>query len=412
MSANSNSFAKNWLFGLVNQTLGSNDQAVDGTGSRRQHGSALRWSLRWWGGMLLWLVLVLPAQAAVELRVAIGQDQDTVTIGSSTTAVIRNGSGEAIYQLPQLQGVSMESDTSDIDLVNDGTVLSESDAFWLEPANDGFVWINGSWYRGRVRVAQEGGKLLAINYVELEDYLYSVVGSEMPTSWPQAALQSQAVAARSYALYKQSRSKHPLYDLNATTTYQVYKGIEQEHPNTINAVDSTAREVVTYNGTVIEAIFHSSSGGGTENAADVWSSDVPYLRSVQDFDQGSPVYSWQETYTLTEFSHKIGDIGQIHTIGTAQLTPSGRVASITFAGEDGTRTLRGRDVRSALKLRSTRFDIDLNEDTEMITVTGSGYGHGVGMSQWGARTLAEKGWDYEQILNHYYQSTAIAQLEN
>lgn len=411
MSA-SNPFAKNWLFGLVNNPLGTDERVVNGTGFSQQYGSALRWSLRWWGGMILWLVLVLPAQAAVELKVAIGQDQDAVTIGSSTPAIIRNGSGEAIYQLPQLQGVSMESDTSDIDLVNDGAVLSESDAFWLEPANDGFVWINDKWYRGRVQVAQEGDKLLAINYVDLEDYLYSVVGSEMPTSWPQAALQSQAVAARSYALYKRSRSKHPLYDLNATTAYQVYKGIEQEHPNTVNAVDSTAREVVTYNGTVIEAIFHSSSGGGTENASDVWSSDVPYLRSVQDFDQGSPVYSWNETFTLTEFSNKIGDVGQIHTIGTAQLTPSGRVASITFAGEEGTRTLRGRDVRSALKLRSTRFDIELNEETETITVTGSGYGHGVGMSQWGARTLAEKGWDYRQILNHYYQSTAIAQLEN
>ena len=412
MSANSNSFAKNWLFGLVNHESETNELGADETDSSWQHGSAMRWSWRWLGGMIVWLVLVLPAQATVELRVAIGQDHDTVTIGSSTAAVIRNGNGEAIYQLPLLQGVSIESDTADIDLVSDGKVLSESDAFWLEPANDGFVWINGKWYRGRVQVAQEGGKLLAINYVDLEDYLYSVVGSEMPTSWPQAALQSQAVAARSYALYKQSRSKYPLYDLNATTTYQVYEGIEQEHPNTITAVDSTANQVVTYNGTVIEAIFHSSSGGGTENASDVWSSDVPYLRSVQDFDQASPVYSWDETFTLTEFSNKIGDIGQVHTIGTVQLTPSGRVASITFAGEEGTKTLRGRDIRSALKLRSTRFDIDLNETTETITVTGSGYGHGVGMSQWGARSLAEEGWDYEQILNHYYQSTAIAQLEN
>lgn len=417
MSANSDSFAKNWLFGLANKSV-PNERVTNETSSSWQRKSILRpslqlrWSLRWWGGMLLWLLLVLPAQAAVELRVAIGQDQDTLTIGSSTAAIIRNGSGEALYQLPQLQGVSVESDTSDVDLVSSsGTILSESNAFWLEPTDDGFVWIGDKWYRGRVQVTQEGGQLLAINYVDLEDYLYSVVGSEMPTSWPQAALQSQAVAARSYALYKRSRSKYPLYDLNATTAYQVYKGIEQEHPNTINAVDSTANQVVTYNGTVIEAIFHSSSGGGTENASDVWSSDVPYLRSVQDFDQGSPVFSWNETFTLTEFSSKIGGIGQVHTIGTAQLTPSGRVASITFAGENGTKTLRGRDVRSALQLRSTRFVIDLNETTKTVTVTGSGFGHGVGMSQWGARSLAEEGWDYERILNHYYQSTAIAQLE-
>ncbi|MBE9063318.1 SpoIID/LytB domain-containing protein [cf. Phormidesmis sp. LEGE 11477] len=408
MSANSDSFAKNWLFGLVNNHPKTNEPITGSSWDK----PALRWSMRWWGGMLLWLLLVLPAQAAVELRVAIGQERDAITIGSSTAAIIRNGSGEALYQLPQLQGVSVKSDAFDVDLVSNGTTLSESSAFWLEPAEDGFVWIGDKWYRGRVQVTQEGGELLAINHVDLEDYLYSVVGSEMPTSWPQAALQSQAVAARSYALYKQSRSKYPLYDLDATTAYQVYKGIEQEHPNTITAVDSTANQVVTYNGQIIEAIFHSSSGGGTENAADVWSSDVPYLRSVQDFDQGSPVYSWKETFTLAEFSTKIGGIGRVHTIGTAQLTPGGRVASITFAGADGTKTLRGRDVRSALRLRSTRFDIDLNEETETITITGSGFGHGVGMSQWGARSLAEQGWDYERILNHYYQSTVVAQLEN
>ncbi len=402
MPANSATFSKNWLFGLVTH---KNEPG-------QLQKSALRWSLRWWGGMLLWLVLVLPAQAAVELRVAIAQNQDAITIGSSTAAVIRNGSGEALYQLPQLQGVSLESDAFEVDLVNNGSTLAESNAFWLEPADDGFVWIGGKWYRGKVMVTQEGGELVAINYVDLEDYLYSVVGSEMPTSWPQAALQSQAVAARSYALYKRSRSKYPLYDLDATTTYQVYKGIEQEHPNTINAVDTTTDQVVTYNGSVIEAIFHSSSGGGTENASDVWSSDVPYLRSVVDYDQGSPVYSWKETFTLSDFSDKIGGIGRVETVGTAQLTVGGRVASITFAGQNGTKTLRGRDVRSALGLRSTRFNIDLNEMTNAVTVTGSGFGHGVGMSQWGARSLAEQGWDYERILKHYYQSTAIARLEN
>ena len=193
MPANSTSFDKNWLFGL----------AIDKTGpdqSLLQGGSWGRWSLRWWGGVLLWLLLVLPAQAAVELRVAIAENQDAITIGSSTAAIIRNGRGEALYQLPQLQGVSLESDASNVDLVNNGSTLAESNAFWLEPADDGFVWIGSKWYRGRVMVTQAGSELVAINYVDLEDYLYSVVGSEMPTSWPQAALQSQAVAARSYAL--------------------------------------------------------------------------------------------------------------------------------------------------------------------------------------------------------------------
>jgi len=356
------------------------------------------------------VLLLVPAQA-VEMRVAIAQGDEAITVGSSSMGVISDGTGKALYQLPELQGITIKADGNGVDLTNGQETLSESNAFWLEPSEDGYVWIGEKWYRGRVMVTLEDGDLTAVNCVDLEDYLYSVVGSEMPTSWPQAALQSQAVAARSYALYKRSRSNNPLYDVDATTTFQVYKGLEQEHPNTLAAVDATTDQVVTYNGQVIEAIFHSSSGGFTENANEVWSSDVPYLRGVEDFDHSSPVFAWEETFSLQEFSDKIGDVGTVRSIGAPQLSSGGRVANISIAGDRGSKTLRGRDVRSALRLRSTRFNIDLNAASNTVTITGSGFGHGVGMSQWGARRLAEEGWSFEQILQHYYQSTVVAQLE-
>ncbi|MFK8184998.1 MAG: SpoIID/LytB domain-containing protein [Phormidesmis sp.] len=394
------SFARQWLLGLTHRHSAQAPSKL-----------SLRQSLSWCGGLLLWLLLVLPAQAAVELRVAIAQGNDNITVGSSTSGIISDGNGRALYQLPELQGITIAADDNDVDLISGSGTLAESSAFWLEPSEDGFVWIGDKWYRGKVQVTLENGELTAINHVELEDYLYSVVGSEMPTSWPQAALQSQAVAARSYALYKRSRNTKPLYDVDATTTYQVYKGIQQEHPNTIAAVNATEDKVITHNGQIIEAIFHSSSGGFTENAGEVWSSDVPYLQGVEDFDQNSPVFSWEATFTLDEFSEKIG-VEDVHTIGTPQLSSGGRVATIAIAGKDDTKTLRGRDVRSALRLRSTRFNIDINDDSEMVTITGSGFGHGVGMSQWGARSLAEQGWSFEQILQHYYRSTVVAILEN
>ncbi len=393
-------FTKNWLFRLT--TAPQDNLSL----------SALYRSLRWCGGLLLWLLLVLPAQAAVELRVAINEGTSAISVGSSTTGIIRNGNGQALYQLPELQGITLKSDGSGVDLTNGSGTLAESSAFWLEPSADGFVWIGDKWYRGRVLVTAAGGKLAAVNYVDLEDYLYSVVGSEMPTSWPQAALQSQAVAARSYALYKRSRSRSPLYDLDATTASQVYKGIAQEAPSTITAVDTTANQVVTYGGQVIEAIFHSSSGGHTENASEVWSSDVPYLRGVEDYDQNAPVFRWQETFSLSDFGNRVGGVGRVRSIGTPHLTTQGRVATISIAGDGGTRTLKGSDVRSALGLRSTRFTISIDQNAGRVTVTGFGFGHGVGMSQWGARSLAEQGWSFEQILQHYYQSTAIAQLDN
>ena len=406
MTTQTTPFAKNWLLCLT--ATRPTGAACEGHPLAK---SALRWSLRWWGGLLLWLVLVLPAQAAVELRVAIAQGSQTINIGSSTTGVIRNGGGQDLYQLPELQGITLKADANEVDLTNGGAPLAESNAFWLEPSEDGFVWIGDKWYRGRVMVTVEGGKLVAVNYVDLEDYLYSVVGSEMPTSWPQAALQSQAVAARSYALYKRTRTRSPLYDLDATTASQVYKGIAQEAPSTVAAVNATANQVVTYNGQVIEAIFHSSSGGHTENASEVWSSDVPYLRGVADYDQSAPVYQWQETFSLADFSSRIGNVGTVRTVGTPRLTTQGRVATISITGDRGTQTLKGQDIRSALRLRSTRFTISLDQNAGRVTVSGFGFGHGVGMSQWGARSLAEQGWSFDQILQHYYQSTAIAQLE-
>ena len=395
-SSASAAFTGNWLFGLARQ--------------QSSQSSKLKKGLFWCGGFIVWLLLMLPAQAGVEMRVAIAQGDDNITVGSSTSGIISDGNGRALYQLPELQGITIAADTNDVDLVSGSGTLAESSAFWLEPSDDGYVWIGDKWYRGKVQVTLENGELTAVNHVDLEDYLYSVVGSEMPTSWPQAALQSQAVAARSYALYKRSRNTNPLYDVDGTTTYQVYKGLEQEHPNTIAAVDSTEDKVITHNGQIIEAIFHSSSGGFTENAGEVWSSNVPYLQGVEDFDQGSPVFNWEATFTLREFSDKIG-VGRVRTIGTPQLSSGGRVATIDFSGDDGTKTLRGRDVRSALGLRSTRFDIDFNENSNMVTITGSGFGHGVGMSQWGARSLADQGWSFEQILQHYYRSTVVALLE-
>ena len=300
-------FAKNWLFQLTQRPL--SDQATSVQGAEQQASptplkksasskQAIRWSLRWLGGGLLWLLLVLPAQAAVELRVAVSQGKDVISVGSSTTGIISNGNGQPLYQLPELQGITIKADGNEVDLTNGNQTLSESSAFWLEPSEDGFVWIGDRWYRGRVMVTLEAGKLTAINYVDLDDYLYSVVASEMPSSWPQAALQSQAVAARSYALYKRSRNRNPLYDVDATTNYQVYKGLAQEQPSTIAAVQSTLNQVVTHNGEVIEAIFHSSSGGFTENASEVWSSDVPYLRGVEDYDQSAPVFSWEKNIYL------------------------------------------------------------------------------------------------------------------
>lgn len=375
-----------------------------------------RYPWRWLGSLTVWLLLVLPAQAALELRVAVVQELEQIDIGSSTPGIIRDGTGQAIYQLPGLQSITVTADDGELALTAredeaGADELAESSAFWLEPETDGLVWIGGKWYRGRVRVVPTADGLTAINYVDLERYLYSVVGSEMPTSWPQAALQAQAVAARSYALYKQQRAKNPLYELGGTDAYQVYGGVAQEAPSTVAAVDATAGQVLTYSGQIIEAVFHSSSGGHTENAGEIWSSDVPYLRGVPDYDQGAPVFQWLESFSRADFSTRIGDIGLVTELGDPRRTSWGRIVSMEIEGEDGAVTLRGSELRQKLGLRSTRFSLEYHPESDLITATGGGYGHGIGLSQWGARGLADQGWSYDQILRHYYQQTELARFQ-
>ena len=372
---------------------------------------AQRHRLRLWkffprGGafaLLLWIVWCLPG-LALEIRVAIQENASQVTVGTSNTGIIREPGGNAIAQLPGGRSLTVASQNSQ--LKTDGGF---GDTFWVEPTEGGYVFIGDRWYRGRVLVSSTGSGVTAINYVDLDYYLYSVVGGEMSSSWPVEALKAQAVAARSYALHHRQKGRHPNYDVNSTTASQVYDGLEDESQSTQIAVESTRNQVLTYDGEIIEAVFHSSSGGHTENVEDVWSKPLPYLRGVQDFDAGAPVYQWVETFSLEEVNRQIAGVGYLYSAIPQQVTPLGRVQEILLEGDSGSRILTGNDIRQALDLRSTLFSINISGD--VVQVAGRGYGHGIGMSQWGAHNMAQQGYSYQQILGHYYQGAQLAIIE-
>jgi len=353
--------------------------------------------------LALWLVWCLPS-LALELRVAIQEQAAQVTVGTSDTGVIRDQRGNPIGQL---QG------GRSLVVANHNAQLKAGDwtgaAFWVEPGADGYVFIGDRWYRGRVLITQADSGVTAINYVDLDHYLYSVVGGEMPTSWPIEALKAQAVAARSYVLYHRQRGRHPHYDVGSSTSWQVYHGLEEEAPSTQTAVEATENQVLTYNGHIIEAVFHSSSGGHTENVEDIWSSPVPYLRGVQDYDVGAPVFEWQEIMSLEEFNSRMPDVGRLLRATPRRTTPRGRVQEIQLEGDRGSRVMSGNDLRRTLNLRSTLFSIAIAGDT--VQISGRGFGHGIGMSQWGAHNLAQQGHSYQQILGHYYQGAQLATIE-
>jgi stage II sporulation protein D len=358
----------------------------------------------WWLSFLLWIVLVGPAQAATELRVAIKQGVSQVRVGSSTKAIVRNAAGQEVGQLAALNSFNAQGGSGSVTL---GQL--HSGQLWIEPTDSGYVWIGDRWYRGRTLLVPTSGGLTAVNYVDLEQYLYSVLGAEMSANWPLEALKAQAVAARSYALYKRATAGNSVYDLGTTTKWQVYKGLETEGKGTLLAVDATAGQVMTYNGQVILAVFHASSGGHTENVEDIWTGSYPYLRGVADYDMGSPGFEWTKHFSRSELSSLISGVGNVSSMKADRTTPNGRVMTMIVEGDRGTRRISGNDLRSALGLRSTLFVV--NPTADGFQITGRGYGHGLGLSQWGAHNLAERGVNYQQILAHYYQNATLTKVQ-
>ncbi len=359
----------------------------------------------WWLSLslLFWLLLVLPTQAAVELRVAIKKNVNQLKVGSSTPAIVRDGAGNKIGELTPMAALAAQPSGGGI-----GLARLKAGEIIIEPAKDGYVWIGDRWYRGRTRLIRQGDNLTALNYVDLENYLYSVVGAEAVASWPIEALKAQAVAARSYALYKRSTSSGSLYDLDTTVGTQVYKGLDSEYTTTHRAVNETTGQVLTHNGRAILAAFHSSSGGHTENVEDVWTSPLPYLRAVVDYDQQSPVFQWTKVFSVSEISNLIGEVGTIKTMIPEKTTPFGRVVKMKVVGDRGSKELSGNDLRKILDLRSTLFRV--STDGTNVQIFGRGFGHGLGLSQWGAYYLAKQGINYQQILSHYYRNAALSRL--
>lgn len=261
-----------------------------------------------------------------------------------------------------------------------------------------------------VNVKRSNGSTIKL---ELEEYIIGVVGAEMPASFHVEALKAQSIIARTYALKANATGK-TLTDNESTQSYKsndelrnLWGSSYDTYYNKIkNAVNSTKGMYLTYNGAYIEAVYHSTSNGKTESSINVWGNSFPYLVSVDSpYDSSNPSFVMDKTISYEELSNKLGIEVNIDTnIDILGKTSGNRVSEILI----GDITLKGIDFRNKLGLRSADFDIEKEENC--IKFTTRGYGHGVGLSQYGAAGMAKNGSSFKDILFHYYPGVSINSL--
>ncbi|MFQ5801880.1 MAG: SpoIID/LytB domain-containing protein [Candidatus Methylomirabilales bacterium] len=278
------------------------------------------------------------------------------------------------------------------------------------------LWVNGRPYRGSIEVWNTSRGLQVINQVALEDYVRGVMAVEADPDWPLQALKAQAVVARTYALYERLASPETLYHLHSTTASQMYRGVSGEDPRSDKAVEATRGVVLAYRGLIIPAFYHAASGGRTEDAVEVWEKKYPFIIGVEDpFSAIAPHHQWQVAIPRSEIRRALErsgwSVGEIRQVEPVRRTRSGRISLLRISHDRGVLQMVGRRLRQLLgpnRIRSTRFASYPHDGK--IVFAGQGWGHGVGMSQWGAKGMADLAYDSTGILNHYFPLAELRRL--
>lgn len=351
---------------------------------------------------------------------------------SGSSAVVLNGSGAVKdLGLEKIMAISSDGKIVPLKLTVNPVIRTASGTIQFKGSSGGLNLVSLSSssgskrYRGSVEFCLEEGKLTAVNVLNIEDYLRGVVPSEMPSSWSSEALKAQAVAARNYALQRVETTRGSASNVNSDISSQVYGGYDAETVATNKAVEETSGIIMLSGGSTVSAFFHSSSGGFTENSEDVWSGKLSYIRSKADpYDKNEKHYNWKVSYTADQLKEKLAAAGykfkKITDVVELERTSSGaRVMELAVKGvaPDGkslTAEIKNADnVRAALGLKSALFKFtkkyDRSKNLTEINITGSGWGHGLGMSQYGAYGMALEGYDYQEILKYYYSGINFAQ---
>jgi stage II sporulation protein D len=358
----------------------------------------------------LWSV---PAGAADTVRVLLAEGRPAVTVASAGVLTLTDVTGRRVVAHRVAGGFRLVPHRGTVAVRERGIAVPGLLAWAAEGA---IVTLDGQPFRGRLEAHVVNGGLTVVNVVELDEYLQGVLKDEIPVGWPSEVAKAMAIAARTYAVYQRSQNPTGLFHLRATTASQVYGGARGEDPRTNWAVQTTRGHILTFGGQPFPAFYHSCSGGATEDAIDVFGLEYDIVLGVKDdFSLGCPHALWVERLTpsqveggLARAGHAVGRVLSIQDLIRSR---TGRILRIGVQHARGTLVLEGRRFREAMGndvIRSTDFEV--RADGSAFTFVGRGSGHGVGMSQWGAKEMADLAFQHHEILKYYYPLAAIGTL--
>jgi stage II sporulation protein D len=301
-----------------------------------------------------------------------------------------------------------------------GTKIFSSRSLLITDHRLAGIIVNKRPYRGdAVLTKDKDGALLVVNVVDLEFYVKGVLYHEISNKWPMDAIKAQAVATRTYALYQEDVMKAQAYDVTADTSSQVYGGFASEKNKTNRGVNFTAGEVLTFQGKIFPAYFYATCGGKSESASELWKTDMEPLRGgrVCPYCATSPHYFWRIALSLGEIQKKCGPVytlkEPLESIAIAERTVTGRARTLEFMDANGeVQQVSAKDLRRLLGsdiLRSTNFSVNVEDGKAVFE--GKGWGHGVGLCQWGAMQMAKDGFSYVEILKFYYPGATISKVK-
>ncbi len=376
--------------------------------------------------LLLTVCLAIPAGAAqptppsITIRVALAERAPTVELRGFQLEIVELGPCQGCPSEPSraevVRAQVWRADVLRAVPSGAGVDLDGRRAQGFRVVGDRIRW-NGRDYGGFIELIRNGDGVAIVNEVALEDYVAGVLRAEAGERWPAEALRAQAIAARTYGAYHRILGASKPYHLVASIAHQQYAGRVGSSSPVWAAASETAGQVLLWEGELFPAFYHTESGGFTEDPRAVFAArNMPALKAVRcEFSIGSPHFYWTLDLKLSDLTealrrHEV-PVGTVTALEVVERTPSLRATWVMVQGNRGRVRLRGNDLRRMVGydvLKSTLFAVAVHGDTAQFA--GRGYGHGVGLCQWGAKGMAEQGYVARQILEFYYPGTTLGLL--